>query len=150
MSKKKYPKPKLPKGRAGRDTRDGISDRRIAWGEKVAAALQPRGTEKEGLWFTHASVRARMMDQGFSNVPERLSIVLRGLVKSGYLERALRTVKGGRNLKPEYIYRRTSKTFKAKIMGEGMKGNPSRTMQKAFQLRLDHARLPKWFRDMMV
>ena len=138
-------------GQADRDERDGKTGDRIAWPEKIALAMQPFGTEQGAKWFTHAAILKRLQDQGYTGAPARLSIILRGMVKDGYLERADKPEKMKAKYRtiPEYIYRRTGKAFTAKSLGAGMNGNPGKTMQKGFEIWQDHPRLPKWFRDMM-
>ena len=138
--------------RIGQAGRDGMTGDRKAWPEKIALALQPFGTEKQGLWFTHSAIHKRLVECGYTGAPLRLSIILRAMVKDGYLERADKPdqLKAKYRAIPEYIYRRTSKPYKAKSMGKGMNGNPSAAMQKAWKIKMDHPSLPKWFGDMMT
>lgn len=143
---------KMTDKRDDRDKRDGMKGDRKAWPEKVALALQPFGTEKQGLWFTHAAIVKRLQERGYSDPPVYLSVILRAMVKDGYLERADKpnNLKPKYRARPEYIYRRTGKAFVAKEFSRGMTGNPGKTMKRGYQIFLDHPRLPKWFRDMMI
>lgn len=130
--------------------RDGMTGDRQSWAGKLALALQPFGTEKAGLWFTHKAVKRRLQDQGHKDAPENLNQFLYKLVLSGHVERALRPNKKQYAPRPEYIYRRTAKPYIPPVMGKGMNGVTPDQIQKAYQIRLDHGRLPKWFRDMMT
>lgn len=125
-----------------RNERGGITQGRQSWAGKVIITLQPIGTEKAGLWFTHKAIMKRLQDQGRGK-PDNLAQVLYYLVKSGHLERAAKPdkIKDQFTARPEYIYRRTAKPYQEK---PAMKATG-----RGFQLRLEHARLPKWFRDMM-
>lgn len=125
-----------------RNERGGITQGRQSWAGKVVNTLQPVGTEKAGLWFTHKAIMKRLQDQGRGK-PNNLGQVLYDLVKSGHLERAAKPdkIKDQFTARPEYIYRRTVKPFREKeFLQDAARG---------FALRLEHARLPKWFRDMM-
>lgn len=132
--------------------RDGMTGDRITWGERLAHALQPFGTEKQGLWFTHKAARKRLQDHTGLNDDEipALGNVLYDLVKCGYVDRALKPEKMTARYAPraEYIYRRTSKPFKRKTFDRFI-NSPSASIGKGFQTWLDHGRLPKWFREMM-
>lgn len=121
--------------------RDGITQDRIAWPEKVIMALQPCGTEKAGLWFTHRAIQKRLQDHA-GGCPDNLAQVLYTLVKSGHIERAIKPEKIKAQYAPrhEYIYRRTGKAFKP--------GKP--VMQQGFDVWVKYKRFPKWLRDMMT
>jgi len=139
------------KNKTGSVERDGITQVRRAWPEKVMSALQPFGTEKQGLWFTHASLYRRVKDHCSPEaMPNNLRQVLYDLVKSGHLERALKPdhIKAAYQSQREYIYRVTGKPFTVKPLS-GLNA-PGHDVQRAYQLKLDHPRLPKWFRDMMT
>lgn len=137
-------------GRLGSNERDGISQVRIAWPEKVVAALASDGTEYQGKWMTHKAVYKRLVDMGHEDAPKSLTLILQNLTKSGHVERAARPVKENR-IRQEYIYRRTGKAFKAQVMGKGFKnGTNIEDLNRGFQIYRDHPRLPKWFRDMML
>lgn len=136
-------------GRLASDERDGAKAGRIAWPEKVALALSSVGTDNGYKWMTHKAVYKRLLDMGHSDAPKSLTLILQNLTKSGHVERAARPIKE-RRTRQEYIYRRTAKPFKAQVMGEGFKnGTKIEDLNRGFQRRLDHPRLPKWFRDMM-
>lgn len=137
------------RGQASKDKRDGTTLDRITWGEKLALALQPVGTEKQGLWFTHKAITKRLQDHGIG-IPNNLSQSIYDLLKCGYLERALKPQSMIPKYvnRPEYIYRRTAKPFKRKAFGWFVNA-PSSSVEKGFQIWLDHSKLPKWFRDMM-
>jgi hypothetical protein len=133
--------------RAERATRDGLTKDRVALPERVIQSLTPIGTEKEGLWFTRKAIYRRVAAQGGYDplkAPDSFGLVLQELVKEGYLQRAINPHDKVRS----YIYRRTSKPYTVKIMGEKMIGGRVK-IQKGFQLWVDHGKLPKWFRDMM-
>lgn len=122
---------------------DGIAQQRQSWARKTIEALTPIGTEKAGLWFTHKAIKDRLKNRGYG-VPENLGQVLYGLVKSGHLERSMKPnhMKGKQVYRNEFIYRHTGKPYREKkSMGKVARGN---------QIRLDHPRLAKWFRDMMI
>ncbi len=155
MSKKKYPKPKMPKGKSNNQgqaasyERDGIAQGRITWGRKIVAALQPFGTGDQGAWFTHAALLRRVKDH-HQDTPQDLTHELYGLVKTGHIERAIRPdqVQDKQVSRTEYIYRRTAKAYRPKEV-KGMNA-PIAAMDRARQIQLDNPRLPKWFRDMMT
>lgn len=136
-------KNKTPNKQGKRNERGGVTAGRQSWAGKVVAALHPCGTEKAGLWFTHKAIVKRLQDQG-GGKPDNVAQCLYDLVKGGVLERALKPdhIKDQYAARPEYIYRLTGKAFK-----EGRTISPE--VDQGFQLRLEHARLPKWFRDMM-
>ena len=121
--------------------RDGITQDRIAWPEKVIMSLQPCGTEKAGLWFTHRAIQKRLQDHA-GGCPDNLAQVLYALVKSGHIERAVKpkSIAPKHGPRIEYIYRRTGKAFKP--------GKP--VMQKGFDVWVKYKRFPKWLRDMMT
>jgi hypothetical protein len=134
-------------GKAERATRDGLTKDRVALPERVIQSLTPSGTEKEGLWFTRKAIYRRVAAQGGYDplkVPDSFGLVLQELVKEGYLQRAINP----HDKVKSYIYRRTSKPYTVKIMGEKMIGGRVK-IQKGFQLWVDHGKLPKWFREMM-
>lgn len=135
---KKQNKPDKPEKRI---ERDGIKQVRKAWPEKVMAIMQPCGTEKAGLWFTHRAIQKRLQDHG-AGVPDNLGQVLYALVKSGHIERAIKPerIKARHAPRQEYIYRITGKAFKP--------GNP--IMQRGFDIWVKYPRFPKWLRDMMT
>lgn len=131
--------------------RDGKTQVRTTWAEKVIESLKPVGTERQGLWFTHASLYKRLQDYCSPEaMPDNLRQVLYDLVKSGHLERAVKPdkLKAAYQIQQEYIYRLTGKPFKVKPL-IGMNA-PADDLQKAYQVKLDHPALPKWFRDMMM
>lgn len=133
---------------SGSDERDGLTQGRIAWPEKITLVLGDCGTEKR--WMTHNAIQKRLQETGYTGAPKSLATALRVLVKSGHVERALKPDHMQNDFHREYIYRRTAKPFKAKIMGARFRnGTKADDLQRAFQLRMDHPRLPKWFRDMM-
>ncbi len=119
--------------------RDGVTGDRITWAGKVDAVFQRFGTGDQAKWFTHAAIK-----RALGVAPDNLAQVLYDMVKAGYLERAEKPLQVRSKHAPrrEYIYRRTRKAFKATRQ-------PSKEIERGFQLRLEHARLPKWFRDMM-
>lgn len=131
--------------------RDGNNEGRSPWSEKIVSALRPFGTEKAGLWFTHASLYRRVKDHCSPEaMPDNLRQVLYDLVKSGHLERAVKPDKFKAAYQPqqEYIYRLTGKPFTVKIV-QALNA-PADDVQRAYQLSLDHPALPKWFRTMMM
>lgn len=145
----KKEKNETEKSISGRDERGGAKAGRMSWQGKIAHSLQACGTENRGLWFTHKGVIRRLQEHGHENVPESLTQFLRDLVLSGHIERAIKPDKGEYRPRKEFIYRRTAKAFKPSVMGQGMNAVNPEDIQKAWQRRLDHKRLPKWFRDMM-
>ena len=141
--KKKDKTDEKKKDKTSRDERGGITQGRQSWAGKTIDCLLPVGTEKQGLWFTHKAIKDRLKNRGYG-VPENLGQVLYGLVKSGHLERSMKPnhMKGKQVYRNEFIYRRTGKPYREKkSMGKVALGN---------QIRLDHPRLAKWFRDMMI
>ncbi len=117
---------------------------RKAWPEKIAQALQPVGTEKQGQWFTHAAIVRRIVAR-YGTAPKNVAQVLYDLVKSGHVHRAAKPQKlrDAHSQKPEYIYRRTGKAFKPKELLGGA------AFQRGLERKRDYSGLPKWFRDMM-
>lgn len=135
---------------ASRRLRDG-SNRQAqgwrSWPEKIARGLEPVGTEKRGLWFSHSGIVKRLRERGERDIPASLSTPLLWLVKRGYLERAKRPVKAGKVDYGDYIYRRTGKAYVAPVMGAKMVSKPD--IRTGFEIYQANRKLPKWFRDMM-
>lgn len=130
-------------GSLGSSERGGEIQRRQSWPEKIALALNPIGTEKRALWFTHSGIEKRLQDQGQA-VPDKLFQYLLILIKSGHIERAAKPLqmKAKYNQGPEYIYRRTAKPFKP---AKRLKG-----IEIGEKIYRENPRLAKWFRDMMI
>jgi len=128
--------------------RDGSTQVRSIWSEKIVSVLKPCGTEKPGLWFTHARIKRRVMDH-YGALPDNIAQILYGLVKDGYLERASKpdNIVDQFAIRKGYIYRLTSKPFTVK-RPHGMNA-PLQDIEKGFQVWLDNPKMPKWFRDMM-
>jgi hypothetical protein len=121
--------------------RDGSSARRLAWPGEIVITLEPFGTDHQATWFTVKGIAKRLQER-CHDLPRNLSYVLGGMVKDGYLEKALKPAQlnGKQQVRNDFIYRRTSKPYREK---------PDHVSKRGFQIYLDHGRLPKWFRDMM-
>lgn len=130
-----------------RATRDGLTKDRVALPQMMIDCLEGVGTEKQGLWFTQASLIKRIEihpDYRGLELNKLFSVTIQGLIKSGHVQRALNPKKG----LCKYIYRRTGKPFEAKILGEKIVGGKEK-IQKGYDIYHKHGKLPKWFRDMM-
>ncbi len=130
--------------------RDGNTERRITWAEKVAITLSDNGMVNKRSWFKHAVI-VRLLKEKYGKCPIRMTMHLKTLIRIGFLERAIapERVKTGK-LSPshEFIYRATGRSFKARRMGRLNGGGVN--MGKAHEIYMEHNRLPKWFRDMML
>ena len=141
-------------GSLGSSERGGGTQRRQSWAGKVVYALDRCGTDTRKPfashashsslkcnrpWFTNKAIQKQLQDYA-GGLPENLSHVLYGLIKSGHIERAYRP--GHTRGKKNYIYRRTGKAFREKqIMGE---------VEKALMIKFENPKLAKWFREMMI
>lgn len=145
--KSTWKKPKLKNVMAESDERDGMTQGYIGLPERVIKALSDCGTGQQGLWFTRKAVYEQLgIYEGVKPSEDiaTISQVLNLLVKEGYLDRALHPT----SAKRVYIFRRTLKPFKVKIMGRNMIGGQDK-IQKGYAVFTSNRKLPKWFRDMM-
>ena len=133
---------------------DGLTEyRRVTLADQVIKVMERNGTGERMLWFTHRAIYNRMVENGINNadgVRLTLAHVIFNLVRLGYVQRALKTPKMGKQkyrVLSSYVYRRTSKPYKPSV-----KTFPNRSrsvVDKGLELYLNNPKFPKWFRDML-
>lgn len=133
------------------------------WKQRIIEATSGRNERGAFLWYSHDHICTLVGEAEGLRVKDfyrSFGTYLLGLVKSGHLVRAVKPRHLSKKVqydgKPEYLYRRTGKTFEREDSNRGISGKNAHTDHAGKNAVIGHEiwrlhrGLPKWYRRMML